>query len=274
MLRPFRVLVALGAALGASIPATLASAEGFVVVDDVVQVTMLPGWRTASGSQMTALQIDLAPGWKTYWRSPGEGGIPPVFDWSKSMNVKGVMLHWPKPMVFDQLGLQSIGYKHQVILPMEFIPARPDAAITIDATVQIGVCEDICLPVSRTIHADLPATGGAQNPAILAALADRPVTAAKAGLRAISCRISPIADGVQVTATLDLPGTPEAVVFETPDNNLWISQSKLASTGGRLTATADFVPVEARPFLLDRSALRLTVIDKDKTIDIQGCPAP
>lgn len=270
----FRFLVALGVTFYAFIAVTSAQAGGFVVVDDVVQVTMLPGWRTASGSRMTALRIDLAPGWKTYWRSPGEGGIPPVFDWSKSMNVQGVSLHWPKPVVFDQLGMQSIGYKHQLILPMEFIPARPDAPITIDATVQIGVCEDICLPVSRAIHAELSATGGAQNPAILAALADRPLAAAEAGLRAISCRISPIADGVQVTATLELAATPEAVVFETPDDNLWISRSKLARAGRQLTATADFVPVDARPFLLDRSALRLTVIDKDRTIDIQGCPAP
>lgn len=274
MLRRFRYLVALGATLGSSAPMTVARAEGFVVVDDVVQITMLPGWRTASGSRMTALRIDLAPGWKTYWRAPGEGGIPPVFDWSKSRNVQDVSLHWPSPMVFDQLGLQSIGYKHQLILPMEFIPAQPDAPITIDASVQIGVCEDICLPVSRAIHAELPPTGGAQDPAILAALANRPVAAAEAGLRAISCRISPIADGLRVTATLELPGRPETVIFETPDDGIWISESKLARAGLDLTATADFVPEAARPFLLDRSALRLTVIDKTQTIDIQGCPAP
>lgn len=274
MLRPFCLLVALGAAFGASFPANLARADGFLAVDDVVKITMLPGWRTASGSRMTALQVDLAPGWKTYWRSPGEGGIPPVFDWSKSVNIQRVSLHWPNPQVFDQLGLQSIGYKHQLILPMEFIPARPDAPITIDATVQIGVCEDICLPVSRAIQAELPETGGVQNPAILAALDDRPLTAIEAGLRAISCRIRPIADGVQVTATLDLPGTPEAVVFEGADDNLWISQSKLARAGSQLTATADFVPVDARPFLLERSALRLTVVEKDRTIEIRGCPAP
>ena len=47
--------------------------------EDVVQIEVLPGWQTASGTQMAALRLTLAPGWKTYWRAPGEGGIPPAF---------------------------------------------------------------------------------------------------------------------------------------------------------------------------------------------------
>ena len=55
--------------------------------DDVLQATLLPGWQTASGSHMAAVDLTLAPGWKTYWRSPGDAGIPPRFDWSGSKNV-------------------------------------------------------------------------------------------------------------------------------------------------------------------------------------------
>ncbi|MDO5529308.1 MAG: hypothetical protein Q4F71_07880, partial [Paracoccus sp. (in: a-proteobacteria)] len=42
---------------------------------------LLPGWVDADGRRITALELVLAPGWKTYWRSPGDAGIPPSFDW-------------------------------------------------------------------------------------------------------------------------------------------------------------------------------------------------
>ena len=55
--------------------------------EDVVQIEVLPGWQTASGTQMAAIRLTLAPGWKTYWRAPGEGGIPPAFGWAGSQNI-------------------------------------------------------------------------------------------------------------------------------------------------------------------------------------------
>ncbi|MGF6861098.1 DsbC/DsbD-like thiol-disulfide interchange protein [Rhodobacteraceae bacterium MBR-64] len=277
MIRNALSMIALGAALAASLPPTALRAEGFLVVDDVVQITLLSGWVTKSGTRMAALRVDLAPGWKTYWRSPGDGGIPPLFDWSGSRNLQDVAVHWPSPQVFDQAGLKSVGYKDQLVLPLEFLPLRADAPILIEAEVQIGVCQDVCIPVTRAIRAEFPASPeGQQDKSILAALARQPVSARAAGLGPVSCRITPIADGVQVRALVDLPATitADALVFETPDENLWISQSRLERSGRHLVASADFVPVEARPFALQRSTLRLTVVGPDRSIDIQGCPAP
>ena len=60
------------------------------VPDSVAEIGIVPGWRDSDGRHVAGLSIRLAPGWKTYWRSPGEGGIPPVFNWSGSSNISGV----------------------------------------------------------------------------------------------------------------------------------------------------------------------------------------
>lgn len=267
---------ALAAALLATVAVSPAAApaQGFTVIEDVVSTRLLPGWRAADGSHVAALEVTLSPGWKTYWRSPGEGGIPPLFDWSASDNLRDVVLHWPRPQVFDQAGLESIGYHDRLVLPITLTPGAPGAPIALRAQVQIGVCDDVCIPYRFTIDTALPA-GGATDPAIRAALADGPVSATAGGLRALACRIEPTADGLRVIATLDLPatGTPETLVFELPDPDIWISQSEVTRDGTRLVAAADLVPPSGAPFALDRSALRLTVIGSGRAVDIAGCPA-
>src|SRR6056297_1113481 len=108
--RRFRVrsvCARLGLALLAAAPAS-AHAEAAMPAD-VVRAEVLPGWTTGAGTRMAALRLTLAPGWKTYWRAPGDAGIPPAFDWSGSRNLKGVAFHWPAPDVFQSYGIRTIG---------------------------------------------------------------------------------------------------------------------------------------------------------------------
>lgn len=269
------LIAALAAPLGPFSWPDAARAAGFTVLDDVVRIALLPGWREPSGRHVAALRVDLAPGWKTYWRAPGEGGIPPVFDWSGSENVQGVALHWPTPHAFEQLGLTSVGYKTRLILPVEITPRLAGAPIRVAVDLQIGVCEDICLPVARTIRAVLPEPGAA-DPLISAALADRPLTGAEAGLRGLSCALAPIEGGLRITARLDLPDTGgrEAVVFEPDDPGIWVSDAKVVRDGRMLTAGADMLPPRSVPLVLDRSTLRVTVVGQDRSVTVEGCPAP
>ncbi len=65
--------------------------------DAVRSVDLLAGWREPDGSRIAAIAIDLAPGWYTYWRIPGEAGIAPRFDWSRSRNLASVAAEWPRP---------------------------------------------------------------------------------------------------------------------------------------------------------------------------------
>ena len=88
-------------------------------LDDIVKAQVLPGWRAADGTHMAALHLELADGWKTYWRSPGDVGIPPRFDWRGSRNVAGVEIMWPTPRITVDHGMYTVGYSNQLVLPMQ-----------------------------------------------------------------------------------------------------------------------------------------------------------
>ncbi len=245
--------------------------------ENVAQIEILPGWRMADGRQMAALRIGLADGWKTYWRAPGESGIPPAFDWSGSRNLAGLRLLWPTPQVFDPQGLRTLGYKHELVLPILVEPARAGKAVVLKGRVALGVCRDVCMPMEASFEAVLPASGeGARSALIRKALTRLPKSGAEAGLAAVSCEVEPIADGVRVTARLTLPrvGPDEVAVIEPADQTIWVSPTELLRKGNRLTLISDLVPENARPFLLARSDIRISVFAGGKGVEIASCVQP
>ncbi len=245
-------------------------------VDDMLRVQLLSGWQTPEGHRMAALDLKLAQGWKTYWRAPGEAGIPPVFDWTGSENLAGVTLHWPSPEVIDLNGLRSIGYHERLVLPMEVTARDASKPVTLQLKMDLGLCKDICLPASVTLHGRLEGAGGPDR-TIRDALAARPLSAAEAGLTGISCSIVPIEDGLRLTASLNLPrfGTgEEVVVFEASDQTIWVSQAQSARHGGAVIASTDMVATSGAPFALDRQGVIVTVLADKKSVELQGCPAP
>ncbi len=243
--------------------------------EEILRGEILPGWRSADGTHIAAVQLKLAPGWKTYWRSPGDAGIPPMFDWSGSENVQSVRFHWPRPLVFDLNGMQTIGYKGELVLPLEVTAIDTSRPIRLRAAVDLGVCRDICVPAALTLDAALPQTGSA-DAAIKAALGQRPETGREAGLAGIACQVEPIRDGLRLTTAIDMPaiGPDEVVVLEAGQSAIWVSDSVSARQGNRLTATTDLVASSGTPFALDRSQLTVTVLGPDRAVEIRGCPAP
>jgi len=244
-------------------------------VDNVAKVDVLQGWRTETGSHMAAIRIQLAPGWKTYWRAPGDAGIPPRFSWEGSRNLDTVQLHWPTPKVFHQNGLRSVGYKDSVIIPIELTPKSSGAkAIKLQAEMELGVCEQICVPISVRLDADLRADGAA-DPLIKASLEDQPISAKSAGVRSVSCAINAISDGLHLEARIELPktGKAEVAVVELADQTVWVSEATTTRKGRNLIVVSEMVPPNAAPFLLNRSDIRITVLGDRHAVDIRGCPA-
>lgn len=248
---------------------------------DNLAATLSPGWQTATGTRMAGLQLTLAPGWKTYWRSPGEAGLPPLFNWSGSVNVKSVRVHWPSPTVFEVNGMQSIGYHDAVMLPLEVTPHDATQPVQLHAAIDLGICRDICLPASLTLSADLPATEGDTSDAglsgaLTAALTDGPVSGTEAGVTSVTCAVDPIADGLRVSASVKMPrhSPQETVVFETGQPDIWIAAATASRHSGTLTAVTEMVAPTGAPFALERAKIRLTVIGNTGSVEILGCPAP
>jgi len=242
--------------------------------DDVLQGALLPGWQQDNGNRIVALHLALAPEWKTYWRAPGESGIPPVFDWSGSSNLRAVAFHWPSPDVFDLNGMQSIGYHDELVLPIELVPQDPSQPIDLALNVFLGICKDICVPAELDLTVALDGMGQSDG-RIAAALADRPLTAAEAGVGKVTCQAEPIEDGLHLKAQVVLPrqGPSETLVFEVDDPAVWVAQSESSRAGSVISGGSDMVSERDGPFLLDRSAVTITVISKDRSVEIKGCDA-
>lgn len=241
-------------------------------VEDIVRLELRSGWQTDTGSRMAALHLTLAPGWKTYWRVPGDSGIPPAFDFAGSENLSRVAFHWPRPSVYDSDGLETVGYANELVLPMEVWPTVAGDAVTLRGHASIGVCRDICLPVELDFAAALPQGVGAPDAAIRAALDTVPGAAAPGTAR---CAVAPIADGLRLDMAIDVPaqGSQEWVFVETGRADLWTSPAVVARDGSVLNAAIELVPPEARPFSLDRSAVRITVLGESRAIEMMGCQA-
>lgn len=242
--------------------------------EDLAQVAVLTGWRDDAGQHMAALEITLKPGWVTYWRAPGDAGIPPTFAFTGSDTIRSITPYWPTPEVFGSNGMRSIGYFDRVVVPLAIDLATAGTEVAIQGQMIIGVCEEICIPVTLSFDAMLPITG-APDKTISAALADRPVPQHTANVGGVICTLDPISDGLRLTTQINLPatGASEHVVVETSDPNVWVSEAQSTRDGAVLNATVDMVHPSGQPFAFDRSGVRITVLGSDLAVDIRGCTA-
>lgn len=250
---------------------TLPAQAQFRSADEVVQVTLLPGYRLDGNRHMAAIRIRLAPGWKTYWRAPGEGGVPTVLRLTEAQGVAGMAIHWPRPDVFFSNGLRSIGYSGDVILPVEFsLTTQGEARVS--GQLDLGVCQEVCMPISVDLGGVL-GTGTTRDGAIGAALSDRPLTAAEAGAGAVTCSVEPIADGLRVTVRAEVPdaGRDETLVIEHRDPMIWVSEAETSRQGGWITGVADVVPSDSGPFAMNRADLLITVIGARMAVELATC---
>jgi DsbC/DsbD-like thiol-disulfide interchange protein len=269
MLRPRAPAVSFAAALGAL---ALSGGAAWSEPGDVVRVEVLPGWTTDAGTRMAALRLSLAPGWKTYWRAPGDAGIPPSFDWTGSRNLGGVVFHWPAPEVFETYGIRTIGYADELVLPIELQAERVGAPILLEAELDLGVCETVCIPAQVSISAEI-AGPDAMDPRIRDALARRPLAEEAAGVDEVACEFTAIDDGMRLDARIEMPriGANEVTLVEAGDPGIWVSEPQVARRGEALHVRADLVPPPGTALLLDRSALRFTVLGQSHAVDIRGC---
>lgn len=101
--------------------------------------------------------VELEQGWYTYWRMPGETGLAPSFDWSKSENVKDVKIHWPAPKRFSTLDMYSFGYDKAFVLPLDVTVEETSKPVTLALKLDVVICHDICIPASLSLAKSLPA---------------------------------------------------------------------------------------------------------------------
>ena len=242
----------------------------------MVDAKVLPGWRTDDGTHLAGLHLELETGWKTYWRLPGEAGIPPVFDWTKSRNISSIDVEWPSPMVFTQAGTRSIGYSGQVTFPLRITPKNVQEPIEIVGNIDLGVCsEDLCVPVPLAVVEYLPSTSFDIDPQISAALASLPLSGSEASASDVTCRIQPVDDEFQLDVEIALPRSngSEIAIVETGNPAILVEPRLNTVEGNSLRTQVRLYHIEGRAFGLDRSRMRITILGGPHAVEFMGCSA-
>lgn len=245
-----------------------ATAQELTSTDSIVQVQLLEGWREPDGSHYAGIEIKLAPGWKTYWRAPGDGGIPTHVSWEGSSNLQGAEIHWPRPGVFRAGGMRSVGYDENVVLPVRVNPLT-GADIDARLTLTLGVCKDICIPVQLTLDQILPSTGMADVVTINTALQSLP----KSTEAALECTLQQTDDGYTLDVTTLLPeigGLSETTVLELPGQDVWISEPEFERDEDHISSTVRMVNFSEDKDI-DLEDLRMTVLTTTSAVELTGC---
>jgi DsbC/DsbD-like thiol-disulfide interchange protein len=183
---PFPVALALGAILGVAAGgaaiAAAASASPWVTSTSS-KVRLVSGTVDLDGmpTLLAGIQLRLNPGWKTYWKNPGDSGVPPSFDWAGSKNLKHAEMLYPAPHRFADANGTAIGYDDEVTFPVKLTPERQGEPIELKLALAFGLCKDLCIPNDVSLGLLLPPDAGKGDAVLLESFLTRVPKPAREG---------------------------------------------------------------------------------------------
>jgi DsbC/DsbD-like thiol-disulfide interchange protein len=232
-------------------------------------VRLLAGSRSGS-VLLGGIGFQLQPGWKTYWRTPGDSGVPPRFDFSKSDNVEAVTVLWPAPTKFDDgAGGNSLGYHDQIVLPLRIVAKNTDKPVTLRADVNYAVCEKLCIPVEASAELAFNSVASTEDSALFAALDTVPKPANVGDPNPLTIRDVKRQGRSEVLVDVVTPDERPVNLFvegPTPDWGLPVPKLVEHSPPGvkRFVFQLDGVPPGTNP---EGAALKLTLVGGDRAYE-------
>jgi len=232
-------------------------------------VRLLAGSRSGA-VLLGGIAFQLQPGWKTYWRTPGDSGVPPRFDFSKSENIEAVTILWPAPTKFDDgAGGHSMGYKNQIVLPLRIVAKNADKPVTLRAGINYAVCEKLCIPVEAIAELAFASVASTEDSALFAALDTVPKPASIGDPNPLTIRDVKRDGKSSVLVDVATPDAREVSLFvegPTPDWALPVPTLLEPSPPGvkRFSFELDGLPPGAKP---EGAALKLTLVGGDRAYE-------
>ena len=232
-------------------------------------VRLLAGSRSGA-VLLGGIAFQLQPGWKTYWRSPGDSGVPPRFDFTKSDNIEAVTVLWPAPMRFDDgAGGVSLGYHDQIVLPLRIVPKSADKPVTLRAEVNYAVCEKLCIPVEANVELAFNSVASTEDSALFAALDTVPKPANVGDPNPLTIRDVKREGKDKVLVDVVTPDNRNLNLFvegPTPDWGLPVPKLVEQSPPGvkRFAFALDGVPPGVNP---EGAALKLTLVGGERAYE-------
>jgi DsbC/DsbD-like thiol-disulfide interchange protein len=232
-------------------------------------VRLIAGSRSG-GVLLGGIAFQMQPGWKTYWRTPGDSGVPPRFDFSKSDNVEAVTVLWPAPTKFDDgAGGQSLGYKQQVVLPLRIVAKAADKPVTLRAEINYAVCDKLCIPVEARSELTFASVASTEDGNLSAALDSVPKPANIGDPNPFTIRDVKRDGKVNVLVDVIAPEGKKVDLFvegPTPDWALPIPKLVERSPPGvkRFEFELDGLPPGAKP---EGAALKFTLVGGERAYE-------
>ena len=232
------------------------------------------GTGTQAGLRV-GLEMQLAPGWKTYWRAPGDAGLPPVVDWAGSENLAAAELRFPAPERFTLFGLETYGYGGTVIFPVDATLERPGDGAKFRASVDVLVCEKICIPYRADLALDLAAGAGAPSPHAhdLARFVSAipPVDTNGRGINGLAIEAADLRSGpagaVLVRVAADPPLRAPDIFIEGPPGWSFAKPVVQFADGGRLATLIVPAAASLGAEKLGSAPVTLTLVDGGRAIE-------
>jgi DsbC/DsbD-like thiol-disulfide interchange protein len=271
------VIVPIRAALGLAVTLSVACMAIEVRAEDSSpwQYDVHSAVRLLAGSRSGAVLLggiafQLEPGWKTYWRNPGDSGVPPRFDFSKSENIEAVTVLWPAPTKFDDgAGGHSMGYHNQVVLPLRIVAKSVDKPVTLRADINYAVCEKLCIPVQANAELAITSVASTEDSTLFAALDTVPKPANIGDPNPLTIRDVKRDGKSAVLVDVVSPDAREVSLFvegPTPDWALPVPKLLEHSPPGvkRFAFALDGLPPGADP---EGAALKLTLVGGERSYE-------
>ncbi|MDR3489505.1 MAG: protein-disulfide reductase DsbD family protein [Bradyrhizobium sp.] len=233
-------------------------------------VRLLAGSRSGA-VLLGGIAFQLQPGWKTYWRTPGDSGVPPRFDFSKSENIEAVTVLWPAPTKFeDGAGGSSLGYHDQVVLPLRIVAKNADKPVTLRAAVDYAVCDKLCVPVEADVELAFTSVASTEDSALFAALDTVPKPANVGDPNPLTIRdVKREGKSAVLVDVIAPPGAGNISLFvEGPTPDWALPVPKLLEHGPpgvkRFSFELDGLPPDTNP---EGAALKLTLVGGDRSYE-------
>jgi DsbC/DsbD-like thiol-disulfide interchange protein len=233
--------------------------------DDHASRARLLGGEVEDGARWAGLEIEMDPGYKTYWRHPGDSGIPAEFDWTGSRNVASVEIAWPAPGRFEDPFGAYYGYLDHVVLPLKVTPEDPTEPAVLSLSLFYGVCKEICIPATAEASLTLPPEPIASEVAIARALeavpTPTPLGETDGPLAVLA--VEPAGEdalGVRVRA-------PEGAILlaEGPDDRWFLAPGAAPDAAGVFTVEIAHAPKDAAGPV----PVRLTLVAGEDAIEVE-----
>lgn len=128
---------------------------------DQVEVRLVPSVSEVHPGQRITIgfQQRIIPHWHTYWRNPGDSGLPTTLTWTLPKGAKADAIQWPIPKHFDLGPVTNFGYETEVTLLSDItLPAdlKPGQTLPIQVDATWLVCQEICIPQKAQLGLTLP----------------------------------------------------------------------------------------------------------------------